>query len=116
MVTEDNLDSVSRYFLDTQPPGTTGLGRRLNPDAFYIACRWDYKLTPKTALISSLAKATNITEGHQDYGKSVMAKPLDWGPAVSTGRVVDLSPGVARFLGLQTDDEVEIRFLGDPDG
>lgn len=33
---------------------------------------------------------------------------MDWVPHQNTGRVADLSPGVAKFLGLQTDDEVEV--------
>ena len=32
------------------------------------------------------------------------AHPADWGPNIETGRVADLSPGVARALGLKTDD------------
>ena len=30
-------------FFKQQPQGTTGLARRLNPDAYYIACRWNYQ-------------------------------------------------------------------------
>ena len=36
------------------------------------------------------------------------AQPVDWGPHISTGRVADLSPGLAKALGLQTDDVVRI--------
>src|SRR5258708_1364697 len=37
-------------FLSEQPAETTGLARRLNPEAHYIACRWDYTVTPKDFL------------------------------------------------------------------
>lgn len=84
-------------FLDTQPPGTTGLARRLNPAFNYLAYRWDYAVTPpaflRTAYVTVSAK-----------GKSVNAIPVDWGPNVSTGRIADLSPGLAHALGLDTDD------------
>src|SRR5689334_20374216 len=46
----DASDVTKRHdlFLPTQPPGTTGTARRLNPDANYIACRWDFNVTPKS--------------------------------------------------------------------
>jgi hypothetical protein len=34
-------------------------------------------------------------------GKTAQAKPVDWGPNERTGRVADLSPGLARFVGLE---------------
>ena len=40
----------SYLFLPTPPPGTTGLGRRLNPETYYFACRWNYKDTPREFL------------------------------------------------------------------
>src|SRR5271154_511747 len=48
-------------FLPAQPPGTTGLARRLNPQAKYIACRWDYGATPISflKLPTTLVKVTN---------------------------------------------------------
>jgi hypothetical protein len=90
-------------FLASPPPGTTGLGRRLNPDAFYFACRWDYSDTSKRFLRNSLATLTNPRNGLW-----VDARPVDWGPHESTGRVADLSPGLAAALGLKTDDFVRI--------
>ena len=41
-------------------------------------------------------------------GRTADARPADWGPNISTGRVADLSPGLAAALGLQTDDVVRI--------
>jgi hypothetical protein len=103
LVDDKTYEGLREYFLPQQPPGTTGLARRLNPDKFYIACRWDYKLTPKRFLRQSMVRVTNLLDG-----KTAQAKPVDWGPNVKTKRVADLSPGLAAALALETDDEVEV--------
>jgi hypothetical protein len=90
-------------FLAAPPPGTSGLGRRLNPDQYYFACRWNYSDTPKEFLRRTLAQVENPQNGH-----AADARPVDWGPHESTGRVADLSPGLAAALGLNTDDVVRI--------
>src|SRR4029077_2450078 len=41
-------------------------------------------------------------------GQSAVARPVDWGPNARTGRVADLSEGLAKKLGLNTDDTVEV--------
>jgi len=92
-------------FLSVQPPGTTGLARRLNPDAAYIACRWDYSLTPKSFL---KRKANTVKVSNPANNKSIMVRPVDWGPNVVTGRIADLSPGVTDALGLDTDDACKV--------
>ena len=93
----------SYLFLPTPPPGTTGLGRRLNPDKYYFACRWNYNDTPREFLKRALARVENPANG-----RTADARPVDWGPNIATGRVADLSPGLAAALGLQTDDVVRI--------
>jgi hypothetical protein len=93
----------SYLFLPTPPPGTTGLGRRLNPEKYYFACRWNYNDTPKEFLKRALARVENPSNG-----RAADARPVDWGPNIATGRVADLSPGLAAALGLQTDDVVRI--------
>ncbi len=91
-------------FVPAQPPGTTGLARRLNPDAKYLACRWDLSATPRSFLRTlKTVKVTNPANG-----QSVNARPADTGPAVFTGRVTDLSPGLAAALGLHTDNECRV--------
>jgi hypothetical protein len=90
-------------FLAIQPQGTTGLARRLNPYVHYVACRWDYDVTPKTILMNEVATVRAVKTG-----RSFKAFPADWGPHESTDRVADLSPGLMEDLGIETDDEVEV--------
>ena len=98
-------DQAPWLFLDEQPPGTSGLARRLDPDVYYIACRWDYDTTPKDMLDDRNKKALVRSP---KTGKKYLAWPADWGPHEDTGRVADLSPGLLAALGIETDDEVEV--------
>ena len=97
------VQDAPHLFLPFQPKGTTGLARRLNPEVFYVACRWNYDATPKEMLLShkALVRAKGI---------ELKASPADWGPHEDTGRVADISPGLMEALGLQTDDSVEVVF------
>ena len=97
------VDDAPHLFLPEQPEGTTGLARRLNPNLFYVACRWDYNVTPKSMLANPHLQAL-VRANDQEY----YAWPADWGPHEDTGRVADLSPGLMEALGVGTDDEVEI--------
>jgi N-acetylmuramoyl-L-alanine amidase len=99
------VSDAPELFLDQQPPGTTGLARRLDPEQFYIATRWDYELTPKDMLPHMLVLVRNARTG-----ASVSARPADWGPHIDTDRCADVSPGVMAALGLSTDDEVIIEY------
>ena len=101
-----DIDTVPHLFLPTQPAGTTGLARRLNPYVHFIACRWDYAVTPKTMLAESgqVALVRNVSTGME-----LSAIPADWGPhEEQTGRAADLSRSLLEDLGLETDDEVEV--------
>jgi hypothetical protein len=89
-------------FLPTQPPGTTGLARRLDPSVPYVACRWDYNITPKEELASpqrALVRAGDV---------EALAWPADWGPHEDTDRAADISPGLMDLLAIGTDDIVEV--------
>ncbi len=77
--------------------------KAVNPDRYYFACRWNYAETSKEFLRRALARVENPANG-----RAVDARPVDWGPHPSTGRVADLSPGLAAALGLDTDDIVRI--------
>jgi N-acetylmuramoyl-L-alanine amidase len=99
-----SIEQAPHLFLPYQPTGTTGLARRLNTWVPYLACRWDYSTTSKELLRSgamALVRANNMV---------MKAFPADWGPHQDTGRIADLSPGLADALGLDTDDECEVIF------
>jgi hypothetical protein len=93
-------------FLKQQPPGTTGLARRLDPSVPYLAMRWDYEQFPKEFLRGDVRARVRAPE----TGKEFLAHPSDWGPHTSTNRVADISPGLMEALGIETDDEVIIEF------
>ena len=98
-----DVEDAPHLFLDKQPEGTTGLARRLDPETFYIACRWDYNVYPKTSLLDHAALVLA-----PKTGRSFMAFPADWGPHEDTGRIADISPGLMEALGINTDDEVKV--------
>jgi hypothetical protein len=43
-------------------------------------------------------------------GRQFRAWPADWGPHEDTGRVADISSGLMEYLGILTDDEVDVMF------
>jgi N-acetylmuramoyl-L-alanine amidase len=100
-----DVSDAPDLFLPTQPPGTTGLARRLDPAEYYVACRWDYDQYPKPSLLQHVARVTATKTG-----MSLLAAPADWGPNENTGRVADLSPGLMEALGITTDDEVTVEY------
>ena len=107
----------SSLFLPQQPDGTTGLARRLNPRAFYLAMRWDYASWPVSFLRNAIVKLTNPESGRYVYARPVDFGPgdgsvIDGEPTRDTGRIADLSPGAATALGLQTDDVVMCELVG----
>jgi len=100
-----NVSDAPWLFLPDQPPNTSGLARRLDPQRYYIAMRWDYDTYPKSMLASGYYVAEVTAKG-----KSFIAYPADWGPHHSTERVCDLSPGLMEALDIVTDDTVTIHF------
>lgn len=99
------VEDAPYLFLPEQPPGTTGLARRLDPGMPYIACRWDYDVYPKPSLLEHAALVRAPRTGRQ-----FLALPADWGPHEDTGRIADISPGLMDALGITTDDEVEVTY------
>lgn len=89
-------------FLATQPAGTVGTARRLDPDSAFIAMRWDYKRTNRSFLQGT--KVIVQANGRQVTG----VQPIDWGPNANTGRIADLSMGLMTALGITTDDTVTV--------
>jgi hypothetical protein len=100
-----DIDTAPHLFLPYQPDGTSGLARRLNPNIHYVACRWDYDLTPPDMLLTEIALVRSI-----DTGVALRAFPADWGPHIDTDRIADISPGLMEDLGIETDDEIELVF------
>lgn len=88
---------LGAWLLTPEQAGAPGLGRRLVVTKPYIACRWIKEHYP--LLRDAVAHCTNPRSG-----KTALARPMDWGPNPDTGRVADLSPGLAAELGLKTDD------------
>lgn len=82
-----------------------GLARQLNPHAFFCAMRWDYSQVSRYRLACAIVRVST------DEHNVVWCRPADWGPNVRTGRVIDLSWGALRALGLATDDTVDIEVL-----
>jgi len=102
---EEQINLHPMLFLPEQPPGTTGLARRLDPEMPYLAVRWSYEGYTKDELRDAVfliyAPST---------GRSELCRAVDWGPHSDTGRIADISPGLMKRLGIVTDDEVEIIF------
>ena len=74
--------------------------KRLRTDFPYVAMRFS-KVVGREWLQNQPWKITN-----PKTGQWVMGFVVDYGPAESTGRVVDLSPGIMARLRIKTDDEV----------
>ena len=98
-----DYDDAPGLFLKMQPPHTTGLARRLNPAVYFVACRWDYDMTPKDMLADQSIMAL-VKSGERQF----LAHPADWGPHQDTNRVADISQGLMAALGIETDDEVTV--------
>ncbi len=103
LIDSSEIAQFKKYFLPEQPPGTTGLTRRLDPKAYYIAARWNYRDTSRSFLKTNL-----VTVKNPKNGRTAQAQAVDWGPSPSTGLVASISPGLAEGLGLRVDDEAII--------
>jgi len=101
-----DVEDKPQIFLPNQPPGTTGLARRLDPSTHYIAMRWDYDQFSKDRLASNDVATVYAPK----TGRRFVAHPADWGPHVDTNRVADISPGLMDALGISTDDQVEVTY------
>jgi N-acetylmuramoyl-L-alanine amidase len=91
-------------FLSAAQAGAPGLARRLNPDYHYAAMRWDYDTHPRSWLQTARITVTNPATG----ASFADVQPIDWGPHVDTGRLIDLSPALLADLNLTTDQDVEV--------
>jgi N-acetylmuramoyl-L-alanine amidase len=97
-------EECPHLMLPEQPPGTTGMARRLDADrVFYVACRWPYDAgVPKDMLRNQNLKA--LVRGNK---REFYAFPADWGPhEAETGRAADLSLALMRAL-FDSDDATD---------
>lgn len=91
-------------------------------DVWYVAMRWPYvneNLTRKPGV--DVAAAQNwwrdrrILISSPTTGKAIVGRAADWGPNISTGRVIDVSKEALQALGVSTDSVVHIGFVGSDD-
>jgi hypothetical protein len=97
-------EECPHLMLPEQPPGSTGMARRLDTDrVFYVACRWPYDAGfPKEMLRNQNLKA--LVRGNK---REFYAFPADWGPhEAETGRAADLSLALMRAL-FDSDDATD---------
>ncbi len=79
-----------------------GLARQLNPWALYCAMRWNYSIISRDVLRRAEVRVKALSDA------MVVCRAVDWGPNANTGRIIDLSPGAAKDLGVSTDDVVTV--------
>ncbi len=88
-----------------------GLARNLDPQALYCAMRWNEhgidRETARRSLFRLTANGKSIFVQGVDYGPGD-GKIVDGEPDPDTGRLIDLSPGAALALNLDTDDLVTV--------
>jgi hypothetical protein len=99
---------VGDFLLSSQAAGATGLGRRLDPKKYYLACRWW-----ETNLSKSFLRKTWAWVENSKTGARFKARPVDSGPAGWTNRVADLSPGLADALKLKTNEICSVTITDD---
>src|SRR3977135_4320159 len=63
LISQSEADQYPGLFLPQQPPGTEGLARRLDTNAYYVACRWDYTKTPRERLRKTKVLVSNPKTG-----------------------------------------------------
>ena len=83
---------------------TGELAQELSEDDYYVAMRWDYR-TQKKFWVNRHLLVINPANG-----RAVIVRAIDWGPHISTGRVLDLSHKTLTYLGVQTDGELICAF------
>jgi WD40 repeat protein len=92
--------AMKQLFLSSADHTAPPKARQLDPQQYYIAMRWDYKSTPVAWLQSHTVKVMNLRTGVEKE-----ARPVDFGPGLSTGLLMHISPALAKDLGLNEDDE-----------
>lgn len=103
IVQNDNFEFYKDFFVNQQKGGDFPHAKNLDPATPYIACRWDYRVTPRLRLKECIITVKNPANGQHENAVAV-----DWGPNAVLDRVADLSPGLADKLGLKTGHVCEV--------
>lgn len=82
---------------------------------YYLAMRWPYRNEEDTGPGSdqnnpSFWWKVKVVVRNPASKKSVVVEAVDWGPNITTGRVIDLSPQAMEAIGGKTDDIFQIGF------
>ncbi|MGC4013369.1 MAG: hypothetical protein QM755_02460 [Luteolibacter sp.] len=102
-----SYDGAPNVFLSNVDRTKRPLLSQLDPDAKWVTARWDYTLTPRKWLITHQATIVNPANG-----KSIKVYPVDWGHM--PGHAFNISPGVAKFLGANPEDELQLSIPTQP--
>lgn len=97
--------------LPTGPHSVYERVRSLNPNSFYCAMRFEYRIghtSPEEGKRWWANRKLLVT--NTKSGKSVVVRAVDYGPHQNTGLDVSVSPGAAAALEVEVGDEVEIAF------
>lgn len=93
-----------RLLNDPVDPSAATLASRPE-DYYWVAMRFSYSPNGRSFWRDARLLVQNPTTG-----RSIVVRPVDWGPHTRTRRIVDLSPQVISELGLVTDGEVLVAF------
>jgi len=93
--------------LDTDTVTLTGdrLKTLDNPNDYYCAMRWSFE--PNGRRFWANQRLLVVNPGNQ---KAVLVRAIDWGPAIKTGRILNVSQNTLAALEATTDDELLIAF------
>lgn len=106
---------ADRGITETETGALTGeLLRKINPNDYYCAMRWDYQtMHANVGTAKKLWSQKRILIVNPANGRAVVARPNDWGPHVRTERIIDVSPGALKAIGATTDNLVLVSFAQD---
>jgi N-acetylmuramoyl-L-alanine amidase len=94
---DDQVAEHPELFMPGASTAKGGLAWQLNAEAPYVAARWSYEGYEKSELRNAIFV---LVAGDN----AALCRAVDWGPAETTGRCLDISPSLADALSLATDD------------
>lgn len=87
--------------------------KRLKIESYYIALPF---IGFATGAFRRQLQAADFRVSNPKTGKFAVGRIVDRGPAFSTNRLVDLSPGMATEIGIETDGIVDVQLLSQVEG